>query len=57
MPRAKISDEHGWSVELEATEASYIELGEKALELLSKAAAAVDARPSGARTGFAPKAD
>lgn len=50
MPRAKISDAYGITVELEASETSADALGDKALELLAKAAALVDKHP----IGFAP---
>lgn len=47
MPRAKISDAYGITVELEASEASVDVLGKQALELLAAAVAIVDKRPVG----------
>lgn len=51
MPRAKISDAYGITVELEANEASAEALGDKALEMLAKAVAIVDKRPPGLANG------
>lgn len=51
MPRAKVSDAYGLSVELEANEASYTELGDKALDMLAKAVDIVDKRPPGLAAG------
>lgn len=51
MPRAKISDAYGITVELDAGEASYTELGDKALDMLEKAVAIIDKRPPGPANG------
>lgn len=51
MPRAKISDAYGITIELEANETTADALGDKALELLAKAVAIVDQRPTGPASG------
>lgn len=51
MPRAKISDAYGLTIELEANEASVDALGDKALALLAAATAIVDQRPPGPAGG------
>lgn len=51
MPRAKISDAYGLTVELDANEASAGQLGDKALELYRQAVAITDQRPTGSAGG------
>lgn len=51
MPRAKIADAHGLTIELEANEATFDQLGDKALDMLAKAVAIVDRRPVGPAGG------
>lgn len=53
MPhRAKISDAHGITIELEDDEAGYEALGDKALKMLAAAVEIVDKRPTGSTNGL-----